>query len=46
MCEVTNARISCGTFPALAAIIFLLALGITLQLGTRLYLKTAVYEDL
>jgi len=46
VCDVIIACIGRGTFLALAAVIFLLALDYTLHLGKRLYLTAAVNEDL
>jgi len=46
VCDVIIARTCRETFPALVAIVFLLALDYTLQLGTCLYLTAAVYEGL
>jgi len=45
VCVVIIARISRGTFPAIAAI-FLLVFDYTLQLATHLYPTAAMNEDL
>jgi len=45
VCDVIIAHISRGTFPTLVAN-FLLVSDYTLQLGTCLYLTSAVHEDL